>query len=308
MKMMEFANNKKEENGYCPDKLKKYIEVSELRVVSEDFRIRLSSGLAEKYDAGVYKTSIKNLTENINQIKKLGLRYPGNADPIFYVYIVPDEDFIELLQYPYKTRKGGGRPVLSYDLDGFSSAYGLSQNICANSVDNPSISKIVNDIHEFGHLVHSQFFNKDRFICEGFAETLPLYTMDYESVFDEHRNAIKRMKSNQIYSVEDLLVMARKGNFNEGVLIPDRSCSFDLSYISSYLFVRGCMEKMVDKFNISRIEATQKFLEMVRKSRCSNEWLVLDLSNDLGMSGDELLYDKRLQIETLKRISEKRKF
>lgn len=295
-----------EKKGYSPDRLKSYVESSELRIVNESFRVRLSSELSKRYDDGIYKTSIGNLSEYIGQVKKLGLQYPGNANPVFYVYIVPDEDFVELLQYPYKTQKSGGKPVLSYDLDGFSSAYGLSQNICANSVGKQNVSRVVNNIHELGHLVHSQFFNKDRFICEGFAEALPLYTMDYESVFDEHRNAIKGLKPNQIFSAKELLTMDRIGKFDGNFLIPDKSCSFSLSYISSYLFVRGCMEKMVDKHHISRVEATQKFLEMVRKSRCSNEWLVLDLSSDLEISGDELLCSKELQIKTLGKISEKK--
>jgi hypothetical protein len=129
----------------------------------------------------------------MKQINHLCLQYPANANPIFYVYLVPDEDFIDLLQYPHKTRRGGGKPVSSYDINGFNSAYGLSQNMFENTYDEePSISRTVNDIHELTHLVHSQFFNKNRFISEGFAETLPLYSMDYERKFDEHRSILKK--------------------------------------------------------------------------------------------------------------------
>lgn len=294
--------NEIETSGYVSDKLKEYIKFSELRVVNKSLKVRLSDELAKKYDSGAYGNSIRWFEKYIDQIEKLGFQYPGNAHPVFYVYIVPDENFVELLQYPYETRKGGGKPVMSYNLDGFSSAYGVSQNICANASDNPSISTIVNNIHEFSHLVHSQFFNKDRFICEGFAEVVPLFTMGYELKFDEHRNAIKKMTLSQLFSAKELITLARENKFRGNVLVPDRSCSFDLFYISSYLFVRVCIEKISNKFKLSKNEATQKFLEIIRKSRSINEWLVLDLSDELGIPRDMLLYEKELQFKTLETL------
>jgi hypothetical protein len=183
------------------DKLKTYIEKSVLRVVNDDFRIRLSKELAAKYDAGAYTNSTQQFADYIEQIKKLGLQYPASAKPIFYMYLVPDDDFIELLRFPYQTRKSGGRPVASYDMDGFNSAYGQSQNMSDDTLaKQPNTARIVNNIHELAHLVHSQFFDKNRLIAEGFAEALPLYTMDYDSQFDEHRNVLKSLKPDQIYS------------------------------------------------------------------------------------------------------------
>ena len=287
---------------YKADKLRKYIEESVLKLVDKDFRIRLSKELAEKYEDGVYTNAINNFKKYIQQIKNLNLQYPANANPIFYVYLVPDNDFIDLLKYPYTTRKGGGRPVASYDIDGFNTAYGLSQNIWENMSKEPNISQVVNDIHEFAHLVHGLFFSKNRFLSEGFAETLPLYTMDYESKFDEHRNAIKKMKFNQIFSVKELLDMEKNNAFGGEAIISNRSCSFDLSYISSYLVIRGCIETVASKFNIGRIEATQKFLEITRGSNCINEWLVYDIADSLELPRDELLNEKTLQIDTLQNL------
>lgn len=282
---------------YKPDKLRQYIETSALRAVNDRFRVRLSEELAEKYDAGAYTNAINNLEGCIKQIRSLGLKYPGKAKPIFYLYLVPDDDFVDLLNYPHKTQKGGGKPVFSYDLDGFNKSYGVSQNMGDKE---PGVSRTVNVIHELAHLVHSQFFYKNRFISEGFAETLPLYTMDYESKFDEHRQAIKNLKPNQIFSARELLSMERDGAFRGKMLIPNRSCSFDLAYISSYLFIRGCMETIASKFNINRAKATQKFLEIVRSSQCTDEWLVYDLAGALDISQDELLNKKILQIGVLK--------
>ena len=291
------------QDTYRIDTLKKYIEDSVLFNVTKDLNIRLSAELAIKFNDGLYTNGINHFDNYIQQINNLNFTYPGNAHPVFYVYIVPDNDFVDLLQYPYPERRGGGRAVPSYDIDGFGTAYGVSQNIVNNKPKElPDISAVVNNIHEFAHLVHSQFFNKNRFISEGFAETLPLYTLNYEKKFDEHRNAIKNMDESQIFSVKELLEMEKNNTFGRKALIPNRTCAFDLAYISSYLFVRSCMEKIASKFNIDRAQATQKFLEIVRSSNCSSEWLVYDLAYALDLPKDEFLNGKSIQLNTLNNL------
>jgi hypothetical protein len=96
--------------------------------------------------------------------------------------------------------------------------------------------------------------------------------------------------------------MEKEKKFYGKMLIPNQSCSFDVSYISSYLAIRTCLERISSKFNMDRIEATQRFLEIVKFSKCTNEWLVFDIADALGFSRDELLTQKSLQIETLKGI------
>jgi hypothetical protein len=287
---------------YEGDKLKEYIDNSILKIVNKDFRIRLSKELAKKYDAGVYDNAIKNFKRYIKQIKDLHITYPANAKPIFYIYIVPDDNFVELLQFPYKNRKSGGRPVQSYDIDGFNSAYGVSQNIFENFPKQPNIMREVNHLHELAHLVHGMFFQIHKFMSEGFAEAFVLYTMEYENEFKEHRDSIKKLKPDQIFTIRDLLKMEKDHTFSGRMLIPNYSCSFDFSYISSYLAIRTCLEKISPKFNMNRIEATQKFLEIIKFSSCTNEWLVFDIADTLGLSRDELLNQKSLQIETLKNL------
>ena len=287
---------------YEGDKLKEYIDNSILKIVNKDFRIRLSKDLAKKYDTGIYDNAIKNFKRYIKQIQDLHIVYPANAKPIFYIYIVPDTSFIELLQYPDKKRNSGGRPVQSYEIDSFNSAYGVSQNIFEDFPKEPNIMREVNHIHELAHLVHSMFFQKNRFISEGFAEAFVLYTMGYEEKFTEHRDAIKKLKLDQISTITDLLKMGKDHTFSGRMLIPNYSCAFDLAYISSYLAVRICLEKISSKFNVNRIQATQKFLEIVKFSSCTNEWLVFDIADTLGLSRDELLNKKSLQIETLKNL------
>ena len=289
---------------YKPSKLYEYIQNSELRTVNDGFKIRLSPELAKKYDAGVYANHIAHYAGYINEINALGIKYPGRANPIFYMYIVPDENCVELLSFPFPDAKSGGKPVSIYDLDGFNSAYGESQNIGENApAKEETISRKVNSIHEFAHLVHGQFYRNSRILSEGFAEVLPLYTMNYEEKFDEHREVIKNMKAEDIISPQELLAMEKDRSFGQKTRIPKKSCSFDWAYISSYLFVRGYIMKVAEKFGLDRVQATQKFLEIVRSSQCSNEWLIFDLAEAIGVSGDELLETKKLQLSAQEEIA-----
>lgn len=293
---------------YQKDILKEYIDESELRVFSKNIKVRLSKELAEKYDDGSYNNYFLNMQKYLDIIDTLGIQYPGNAHPILYVYVVPDDSYSDLLGIPKTFDKGtgGGKPVRCYDLDGFNSAYGLSQNMLVNwPKEETRISRIENVIHELSHIVHSQFFSKHQTICEGFAETLPLYALGFEEIFDEHRNALIKLDESQILSAQELLNSEKKGIYGAEAVLPNKSCSFRFSYVSSYLLVRGCVETIAEKNNLSKAQSIQKFLEIVRQSSCSNEWLIYDIANSIGIPRDELLNGKQLQMKVLVSLSTK---
>lgn len=287
---------------YKPDKLRDYIQNAEVRVVNDSFKVRLSTDLAAKYDAGIYQEDIARHDRYIKEINALGIQYPGGAHPVFYMYIVPDENCVELLKLP-SGFTNGGRPVSSFDLDGFNVAYGRSQNCLEGSLKPETIARRVNGIHEFAHLVHGQFFSKDSLFIEGFAEALPLYTMGLEGEFDEHRAVIKNMKFDDILSPQELLAMGNEGTFYSTLQGLNKTGSFDRSYISSYLFVRGYMAEMGEKFGLDRKKTTQKFLETMRGSSSCNQWLVYDLAAVIGMPGDELLNTKKMQLKAQTEIT-----
>lgn len=291
---------------YEKNKLKEYIKNSELRVFNKDIKVRLSKELAIKYDKGYYNEYLNNISKYIKMIKKLNIKYPGNAKPVLYVYIVPDNNYRELLGIPekYDNGKGGGKPVMCYDLDGFSSAYGLSQNILENKNKETDISKVENEIHELSHIVHSQFFNKNLIISEGFAEALPLYGLNMEKDFTEHKNALLNLEEEQILSVQEILKLEKDGTFGIETILQNKTCSFRISYISSYLFVRGCMEIIAKKFDLKKEDAVQRFLEIVRESECINEWLIFDIADALDLSRKELLNGKQIELEVLKSLLE----
>ena len=287
---------------YKKDALREYILNSELRIFSNSIKVRLSKELANKYDAGHYTNHLINLQKCFNMIKTLNIQYPGNADPVLYVYVVPDNSYAELLKFPsiFDNGSGGGKAVRCYDLDGFNAAYGLSQNILENRPDGDmSIEQTKNEIHELSHIIHNQFFQKNRSICEGVAETLPLYALEFEEMFDEYRNLIVGLDESQIFSAQQLLNSEKDKTYGVETILPNRSCSFRLSYISSYLLVRGCVEIISNKYNLSKSKAIQQFLEIVRQSDYWDEYLIYDIANAIGIPQDELLNEKQIQMRVL---------
>jgi len=239
------------------------------------------------------------------QLETLNIRYPGNANPILYIYIVPDNNYEKILNIPktFDNGTGGGKPVRCYDLEGFNFAYGITQNRCENIKENiTNISKIENEIHELSHIIHSQFFQKNKIISEGLAETIPLYILNLEEKYYEHRNILKELKENQIYSAKEILISEDNNTYGQEELLPNKSCSFRLSYISSYLFVRGCINLIEEKFKMNKVEATQKFLEIVGQSRCSHEYLIFDIADILEISRETLLNTKKIQKDVLNEL------
>lgn len=72
-------------------------------------------------------------------------------------------------------------------------------------VADKAISWKVNYIHEFSHIIHNQFFSKELFLCEGFAEAFLLYVLNYEEKVDEHREVFKELDEIQVFSVNELI-------------------------------------------------------------------------------------------------------
>ena len=292
---------------YQKNLLRDYIKNSELRIYNDKIRVKLSKELAIKYDQGIYDNYLKKMEKCLDLINTIKIKYPSKSKPNLYIYIVPDDNYAKMLSIPetFNNGKGGGKPVGSVDLDGFNYAYGVSQNLCENNNENINIMNFENNVHELAHLVQGQFFNESSLLGEGFAEALSLYTLGLEEEFGEHRKALENLKEDQIFTAEELFVQERENTFGKDALLPNKSCSFRLSYISSYLFVRGIIEKIEEKHNITKQEATQYFLEMIRQSNFTNEWLIFDIADSLDMDREELLNNNELQVKTLNKIINK---
>lgn len=275
------------------DALRDYISTSELRIVNDNFRMRMAPAIAAKYDSGAYKTAIDEHTSCINELSKLNLQDVLGKKPIFYTYLVPDNRLIELLNYPYQ-RKRGGRPVMCFDSDGFISAYGATQNTFV-MLEKPSVMLHVNHIHEYAHLFQQQLNPyKHVMFHEGFAEVIPWYILDYESKCPEHVMAVV---DTDVYCANDLLT-----NVDFRDVVEGRSCSFQKSYISSYVFIRTLVEQIQSKFGIDKTAAVKMYMKIYAESKNDKQWLVVDFAKKLGLDADKLLYTTEYQKETLQKM------
>ena len=106
----------------------------------------------------------------------------------------------------------------------------------------------------------------------------------------------------KLLSAKELIDSEQDCTYGKESVLPNKSCSFRYSYISSYLFVRGCIETIEKKHQLTKAEAIQQFLEIVKHSNCRNEWLVFDIANAIGISKEKLLIDKEMQINIINSI------
>lgn len=293
---------------YQKDILREYVKNSVLREHSASLKVRLSKELAKKYDKGIYDNYLKELQSNIESVESLNIILPGNANPVFYLYIVPDENFDAYLRIPpaFSGNKKGGKPVNCYDNDGFNSAYGISQNVAEDFNPDVTIDKKVNNIHEVAHIFQHHFYMGNQVFGEGFAETIPLYGLDLEKNFDKYKDLLRNLKEEDIRTAKELIEESRNGNFGEKAYVEKSTCSFRESYISSYLLVRGIIETIKDNTNCSKEEAIQIFLEFIKSSPNNNEYLVADVADFIGVPIDMLLNGKDLQISTINKIIEEK--
>ena len=212
--------------------LKMYIDASITKKVNDRFYVKLSKELAINYDNGLYNSFIEHINKCISIIDNLNIKYPCNGNPVYYIYIIP-LDKTELLNIPkeFSNKKGGGKPVSSFELDGFNRAYGVTEDIASRI--NFTIYNTINTVHELTHLVASMFFSKDRYIGEGIAEAVPFYVLDMENEYVEHKEMVASLEGKDILSAKELIMECRNNEFGVKSVNQKTSCSFRYSYISS---------------------------------------------------------------------------
>ena len=283
-------------NNY--DLLKEYLGDSTLIAFNDKLIIRLAKELEEKYKSGIYDDYLKNLSDCIEIVDTLPIRYPDGVKPIYYLYIIPlDKGYLLDIPKPFDTKNGGGRPIKAFDSDSFKSAYGVTDNLCLRKEFPPYIKQ--NTIHELIHLVSSMFFSKDRYINEGVAEAVSFYCFDYEDIFTTHRERLIDIKEEDIYTVKELLEQKEFGLKGiEGTNI----CTYRYSYISSYLFMASILDHIKEKYNIDKKETVQVLFDALRNTPNYNRWLVDDLANLIDEDSEEMFSTKKLQLNYLNKL------
>lgn len=131
---------------------------------------------------------------------------------------------------------------------------------------------------------------------------VPLYILDLKKEFFEYKKMLASLNIEQVLSVQEIINSERNGNFGKDAVGELRMSSFRISYISSFLFVMVCMKSIEKKFSLSKVQAMQKFLEMVRQCRSVNEYLIYEIADNIQIPREELLRGKSLQLEVLKKL------
>ena len=297
-------DKKMDYNGGYWKELREYWKNSELRIYKDILNIRASKDLISLYDKGEYNDYLESMYKYYKKLLALNIELPSRAKPKLYIYIVPLENYSKLLNIPkrYDKGQGGGKPVQCFDIDGYMCAYGVSGNLCKNFKINKIISREENNIHELAHLIQLQFYSRNTFISEGLAEAIPLYIMEYENIFDEHRNVILNLTEEDVISPKDMINSERNNTFGITSALTGKSCSFRYSYISSYLFVRGCIEIIESKDNCTKLAALQHFLNTLYFCEFSSEFLIYYIADYLDIDQDELLHSKTIQLNAIESI------
>ena len=277
-------------NNYL--ELKEYIDNSVTKTFNNRLKVRLSEELSKKYDNGDYDEYLTHVSKCIEIIDSLDIIYPALAKPTFYIYIVPLEKS-NLLNIPknFDNNKGSAKPVSSFDIDGYNSAYGVTENIALRKEFN--IYHESSTIHELIHLVASMFFNKDRYINEGIAEAVPLYILGYENKWIEHKNMISNIEKEDILTVKELIEQNKSNTYGDKGIDGTSICSYRYSYISSYLICAYILDK---------IRSVQTLFELLRSSKSWNEYLAYEIANTLDLDVKEFIEGKRYQLEYLNKL------
>lgn len=90
--------------------------------------------------------------------------------------------------------------------------------------------------------------------------------------------------------VRELIELRNQRKFHPTRLISHSTCSFEITYISSYLFVRGVIEKIEEKYGVDKLYKGM---------------LVFDIASFLDLPKEMLLYAKDLQLNILSELNER---
>lgn len=286
---------------YENDLLKEYLKTTQIITINENLKMRMNAEQLREFENHLYDTRLNVIKECIESIIKLNIKYPHNASPSFYVYIVPKENFRALLNFPdYIKTEFGGKPVKAYDLDSFKSAYGRSNNVFLFNHET-TLLEYANIIHELAHLVGEMFFTKNIFLSEGFADTLAFYIFNYENKINDYKNLLCSLKEDVILSANELIEAEKNKEFNSIPMLDGKICSYSIYYISSYLFVKTCIERIEEIKNKDKISAMQEFLEILFKSKYINQYRIYEIAKDLDLDEETLLFKKTYQLKTLEK-------
>lgn len=165
--------------------------------------------------------------------------------------------------------------------------------------------------HEAAHVIHSAYFKKDFCACEGFAEVLPHYLLDFESKNLAHKKAIFALKSEDMLSLFSLNSPQEELNKNQVTQIQETATQSrypqqSRPYLSAYLWMLGYIKRVekqhVDVKGKTPKERAVKATNLVLKKFSNTEFFsrpkrIKELADFIGLKSHDLLFETTLQQE-----------
>lgn len=221
------------------------------------FQVEMNSALRiyltqEEY--GRYKKNgAPEFTYQINKVINLlsSQNIPYPKEGYYQIVVLPQgEVFKNITGLPFPYGFGG--------IDGWPEALAFDDN---RFFELSSGTYFIGLVHEFAHLVHGDWIPIYP-ICEGFAEAVPFYILN---LTDKRQKEIAlNLMPKEIYSVSTLIkrgMFIKEDSKEEKIRVQYRK-----TYISMYLWMRGYLETVQQKYNLNKIEALNFVLQEFKKA------------------------------------------
>ncbi len=212
-------------------------------------RVYLTQEECEQYQKEGAKEFIRQISEIIKLFSSANIPMPKEG--YFQFLILPEgEVFKSITGFTYGITGVDWLEVLAFDDSRF---FRLSPNTYFAGL-----------VHELAHVVHGDWIHIFP-ICEGFAENVPFYILDLAD--EQQQERALTLKPEEMYSVNSLINRKmftpeeRKGNDGSRIRV-----QYLTSYSSMYLWMRGYLETVQQKYNLNKVEALTFVLKEFQKA------------------------------------------
>ena len=252
-------------------------------------RIYLTQEEYERYKKDGAAEFTYQINKVINLLSSQNIPYPKEG--YYQIVVLPQgEVFKNITGLPFTYGFGG--------IDGWPEALAFDDSRFFKL--NPD-TYFIGLVHEFAHLVHGDWISIYP-ICEGFAEAVPFYILN---LTDKKQQAIAlNLTHKEIYSVNNLI---KRGMFIKEDSKEERiRAQYRKTYISMYLWMRGYLETVQQKYNLNKIEALNFVLQEFKKAAAFPTLKKQEnyISNLIGLKRKQVFDKIDLQLLGQKSLSE----
>ena len=231
------------QNNNLPSLQFKNLNLLQLQIAPR-LRVYLTEDEYKKYTQEGAKEFTEQINKAINLLSSQNMPYPKEGS--YQIVVLPQgEVFKNISGVPWTYGING--------IDGWPQALAFDDSRFFNL--NPN-TYFIGLVHELAHLIHGDWLDIYP-ICEGFAEAVPFYILNLTD--EKQRQIALNLKPKQISSVDKLI--------KRGMFLPEEDYSkagrvqYLKTYISMYLWMRGYLIKVQEKYNFDKLQALNFVLQ-----------------------------------------------